>query len=578
MTRLTHSKKEEKRQAHLQSNDTSTQEEGQILHLKRVLVTVKQHYEKSLHQQQIQLQDEQNQHLALKKEVESLQAQLKDTQQLHDEELNALRQQQITLKEFLKKANDELICIRNQFQNEDNQQYQSEQVTQTKKEIFSLREQIDKANIETEQLHKELHEAQKRVKELEQELLENQQNAQKEIEQLWQLLEDQKLQGDELETVVSTTSSHYLRRELEMIKQTLIEGAKETKALETRYIETLNEKIELDHRCKQLQHQIENQTFHLTSFQEQLNELEENKKNIEISFQAKEAEWIESCQQRQELQMQIENLNIAAKQKELIQDQYEQLKDEWKQINERLEEAVETRQQMDEHLNQLEMIAVNQETQLQAFAEQIELLNQEKETLESEREQIKILLEESEARLKIAQQHLAKKVKEVALLSENLEEQQANLVHFSQTIEEQKTQIIQQQVSVELYQRQEKRMQEQLHEALKGTESQIAKWEEKYFRMYDKWQESEKRVQELKQFEEKHLQMQSLFANLGNFMGGTYGPSHPFSSVEQEIEEKQSESPFEHSVGEEVLSEVLPVQSQDEKYNLFGMLEPPLKN
>lgn len=580
MTRLTYPRKEENRQAHLQLKEASTQEAGQILHLKRLLVTVKQHYEKSLHQLQIQLQAEQSQRLAAQKEIESLQAQLIENQQLHAEELQALRQQQNTLKEILKKTQDESALIRNQFQaSEESGEDQSLQSTSWDKDIVLLREQTEKANAKIEQLHEELNSAQKKVKEREHELLENQKNAQKEIEQLRQLLEDQKLQGDELETVVSTTSSHYLRRELEMIKQTLGESAKESKALEARYIDTLNEKVELDHQCKQLKQQLEHQSSNLTAFQEQLHELENRKKTLEISLQTKEAEWIESCQQRQELQIQIENVNSAVKEKELIQDKYEQLKDEWKQINERLEETIEARQQMDVHLNQLEAIAANQETQLQEFAEQLQLLHQGKEILESERDQLKILLEESEARLKVAQQHLAKKVKEAALLSEKLEEQQAHLTDLAQTIEDEKTQIAQLQTSVELYERQEKRLQEQLNEALKGTESQITKWEEKYFRMYDKWQESEKRVRELKKFEEKHVQMQGLLANLGNFMGGAFGASPPpLFHAEQELDEHPSRPFFENSLSEEPLAEKSQTDFQGEKYNLFGMPQPPHKD
>ena len=64
-------------------------------------------------------------------------------------------------------------------------------------------------------------------------------------------------------------------------------------------------------------------------------------------------------------------------------------------------------------------------------------------------------------------------------------------------------------------------MQDQLHESLKGNESQIIKWEEKYFQMYDKWQESENRIRELNKFEEKHLQMQNLFANFTRGAAGS---------------------------------------------------------
>lgn len=579
LTRFINSKKEDNRQAHLQPQDAAAYEAGQILQLKRLLVTVKQHYEKSLQQLQIQLQAEQNQRLAAQNELEKVQFQFRESQDLHDEELHALRQQQTTLKEILKKNQEEVAILRSQTQAiESNHGDESQQAEQLKKETSILREQVDGVNREKDQLQEELSEAQKKIKDLEQELLLEQQHSQKEIEHLQQLLEDQKLQGDDLETVVSTTSSHYLRRELEMIKRTLLEGAQETKALESRYIDVLNQKVELDHQCKQLQQQIENQSSNLTAFQERLHEMEERKKNIELALQAKEAEWVESCQQRQDLQIRIEHLNESMKEKEFIQDKYEQLKEEWKHIHELLEEAIEARKQMDEHLNQLEAIAANQETQLQEFVEQLQVLHQEKGSVESERDQFKALLEESETRLKIAQQHLAKKVKESAQLSEKIVEQQSDLTDFAHTIEDQKTQIAQLQASVDLYQKQEKRLQEQLHEALKGTESQIVKWEEKYFRMYDKWQESENRVRELKNFEEKHIQMQSMLANFGKFMGGPIHSSQPIFHAGQDSAESLSRPfSFDHSLMEEPLSEKM-VDSQEEKYNLFGMRHPPLKD
>ena len=560
MTRLTYSK-EANRQAHLQAETASSHEAEQILHLKRLLVTLKQHYENSLHQVHIQLQAEQSQRIAAQKDLEKVQAQLADSQKFHEEELHALREQQSTLKKLLKKAQEELKQQHHSSSRDDRLEMDRQQ--------------------EAERLREEVQEAQKKLKVLEQDLLDNQQKAQTKIDHLQQLLEDHKQQEPELETVVSTTSSHHLRRELETIKRILAEGAQQTKALESRYIEILNEKIEFEHQNKQLQLQLEHQSSNLTAFQEQLHELDDRKKTLEMSLQAKESAWSESCQQQQELQAQLERLKEHMREKERIQDQYEQLKEEWKQLIERLEEAIEMRAQMNQHLNELEAIAANQETQLQEFAQQLQMLQQEKGSLESEREQFKILLDESEARLKVAQQHLAKKVKEAALLSEQLEEQQANLTDFAQTIEYQKTQLAQLQASVDFYQRQEKRLQEQLHEALKGTESQIIKWEEKYFRMYDKWQESENRVRDLKKLEEKYLHMQGLLANLGNFMGGAFNASHVLFHSGQEITERTVERTFsfEPPLASDSLFDA-PSQetgSQEEKFDLFGMRQPPNK-
>lgn len=579
MTRLIDTK-EENRQASLQAEATPSQEAGQILHLQRLLVTLKQRYEKSLHQMQIQLQAEQNQHLAAKKDLERVHAQLAESQKSHEEEIQALRHQQDTLKDLLKKAQEGLNRQQKESLSEEpSEETNRQRVEQLERVIPYLRDRTEEANLEAEQLRDSLNEAQKKAAALENELVENKQNAQKEISLLKQLLEEQKQQGNELETVVSTTSSHYLRRELENIKRTLDQGNQETKAIETRYIEILNEKIGLEHQCKQLQLQLEHQSSNLTVFQTQLHELEDHKKVLEVTLQAKDEEWAESCKQREALQANIAGLNELVKEKELIQEKYEQLKEEWKQISERLEEAIEIRTQADQHLNQLETIAANQETQLQEFAQQLQTLNQEKGELENDGSQLRTLLDESEMRLKVAQQHLAKKVKEAAVLSEKLDEQHVNLTDFAQTIEHQKTQLAQLQASVDLYQRQEKRLQEQLHEALKGTESQIIKWEEKYFRMYDKWQESENRIRELKKFEEKHLQMQSLLANLGNFMGGAFNPSTAMYHASQEIAERPPARPFsfDSPLPEEPALEPTQATSQEEKYDLFGLQQPPEK-
>lgn len=577
MTRLTYSQ-EENHQATLAAEATTSSEAEQILHFKRLIVTMKQYYEKSLQQLQTQFQSEQNQRLTAQNDLKKVQTELSENQKLHEEERDALIAQHLSLKELLKKTQNELALPQN-FAAARSEQKQEKRVEQLEQIIPFLRDQTAEANLEMEKLKDELNESQKKVKGLEQELLESKQSSQRKIEQFQHMLKDQKLDVNELETVVSTTSSHYLRLELEDIKRTIIQGSEETRTLETRYVEMLNEKISLEHQYKQLQTQFERQSSNLTAFQEQIHDLENRKNELEKALLVKEKEWIESCKQGQELRKEIENLNEWIKEKALIQDKYEQLKDEWKQLSDCLEEAVENQSQTEYHLNNLETLATHQETQIQEFVIHIETLSQEKETFESDRNQLKILLDESEARLKMAQQHLAKKVKEVAFLEEKLEEEHSNLTNFAQTIEYQKTQLAQLQASVDLYQRQEKRLQEQLHEALKGTENQIIKWEEKYFRMYDKWQESENRVRELKKFEEKHAQMQSLLANLGNFMGGAFKPGQSlFNSGQEMMTDRPPVRPYLFDApSEENPSETPKQEFIEEKFDLFGMRQPPEK-
>jgi chromosome segregation ATPase len=561
--------KEESRQVRLQSEPASSNEAAQILHLKRLLVTLKQHYEKNLYNSQIQLQNEQNQRITLQKELEGVRTQLTSNQMFHEEELQALRDQQTTLKDLLKKAQDKLKHASDQSNPAINPpKVELEQAAHLLPELTA------RVNFETEQLREELSLAHKKLKQFEEELAENKQNSQKEIERFRLLLAKQQQEEVHLETVVSQTSSHHLRQELEVIKRNLAQGNQDSKVLETRYVEILNEKIGLEHQCKQLQLQLEHQSTNLTSFQTQLHEIEDHKKDLESSLLFKEKELAEVCQNYEDLQKRMIDLDERIREKDYIQDKYEQLKDEWTQMGERLEEVIEVRTQMEQHLTELEAIATNQESQLQEFDAQMQLLQQEKQTLETDRDQLKTLLDESETRLKIAQQHLAKKVKEAAVLSEKVEEQQVNLSDLAHNVDHQKTHLVQLQASLDIYQKQEKCLQDQLHSALKGTESQVSKWEEKYFRMYDKWQESENRIRELKKFEEKHHQMQSLIANLGSFMGGSFNnPNALFHPGQETVERSGRPVSFDMPQSDE-LTPASKIDSQEDRYDLFGMRQP----
>lgn len=520
MTRLTYPKTEETPPIFSRSHEAAGNEDGQVLHLKRLLVTVKQHYEKSLQELQIQFQAEQDQHLAVKKKIEEVEAKLAESDQQHEEELQALRNQQGVLKEMLKKSQEELAQLRKNLPISDH----SASDEQTEEASSSLYEEIARLK----KINQELHEK----------LSLGEQESQREIELLRQLLEDRELKDVELDTVVSTTSSHPLRQELEMIKSMLIEGVKESKALEARFVELLNEKIEIGQQCNKLQGQLESQSTKLTALHEKISSLEEQKKSLEHSLQSKDSEWM--------------------------------------QVNAQLDEANEARQLLDTYLSDLAATSSQQETRLEQFAEEMQTLHEEKSELEGECEHLRTLLDESEDRLKVAQQHLAKKVKEAAILSEKLDERAAELGSFNQAMEEQKGQVAELQASVELYQREEAKLQDQLHEALKGNESQIIKWEEKYFRMYDKWQESENRVRDLRKIEEKHLQMQRLLANLGNFMGGE--ENIPLASLLPEEGVKGREPrpfTFQQDVADEVFSEEGERENSNETYNLFGMRQLP---
>src|SRR5262249_213587 len=132
-------------------------------------------------------------------------------------------------------------------------------------------------------------------------------------------------------------------------------------------------------------------------------------------------------------------------------------------------------------------------------------------------------LSELEGEVRKAQQHLAKKVKELTLLEDKQEHQNHIHAELQKNIAQSNVRIAELQTALDLQIQQQKRLEEQLQESLKAAETQQNKWEQKFFALYEKWQAGDVRIKELEKLEEKHKQLQSLLSNLGSIMGEQTG-------------------------------------------------------
>lgn len=242
----------------------------------------------------------------------------------------------------------------------------------------------------------------------------------------------------------------------------------------------------------------------------------------------------------QESQLEIEQIKQEyenlIKSKELLQQQSDELQASIEQLNQALDKEKTEKEQLQSQLNdtrsQLERIHENHdllqqklantaqtEQELAAWRSKFDLLVLEKQNLSKELLDLQSEKEQNDARIKIAQQHLAKKVKETALLTEKLEEQKIQLSQLHGQYESAKNKISEMHLTLEMQTQQEKRIEENLLDSLKSSEIQTRRWEEKYFQMCDKWQESEAENKELKQLEEKFHQMQTLIMSFNNILG-----------------------------------------------------------
>lgn len=548
MTRLTYP--QEKNTQSMPNPGTKATESEQILYLKRLLVTLKLQFEKNLQTLGFELQQEQSKNQTLEKELDQVKLQLKEANLHHEEELEGLKEQLLTLRDLLKKSEQQ----------------------------NSGSSLLSSTNTDNE-LEDELAKKQNKIIELETILESERQAAQKELEQLRASLAFFKDQDDKQELITSNNSSYQLRQEVELIKQTLVLGAQEAKTLEIRYAELFNEKILLDHQVQLLTAECHQHVSKSTELKSQIENLEQQNKCLNDTVTGQEARLVEEIKIQAELSDQVQRLQEKCNELFPIQEKYEQLKEEYLQLSNQMDETIELRLKAEEQLIELNSFMSKQTALLIDKEKESQQLVQEREHLFADIQHLHELLADAESRLKIAQQHLAKKVKEAAMLVEKVEEHQNDISQYLQIIENDKTQINQLQSYVENYQKQEKKLQEQLHEALKGTEIQVAKWEKKYFEMYEKWQTTENQVRELKKFEEKHHQVQNLLSNLGNFMGSSFSPSQLFHAMSADMDSKSLSFPESYTTNGETLptpkinehENINHENINEEQYDMFGM-------
>lgn len=183
-----------------------------------------------------------------------------------------------------------------------------------------------------------------------------------------------------------------------------------------------------------------------------------------------------------------------------------------------------------ESLDELRIRIDSQQEQLAAAlaaAEDKQALQAENAALQESLAQAKGAQNDAEVQLKTAHQHLAKKVKETAELNDKVQFQQEQLHEQQSQLNQSRLRTAELQQTLDAHLQQEKLLQEQLQQSARAMEALSIRWEEKYFKIYEKWQEGEVRIKEMKKLEDKCLQMQSLLANIGGVFGVPLGtPVH----------------------------------------------------
>ena len=173
-----------------------------------------------------------------------------------------------------------------------------------------------------------------------------------------------------------------------------------------------------------------------------------------------------------------------------------------------------TQQDLEAARSQLAIV----ETGCAALQEKCTALESGQGEVHGEIHRLKSSLFEKEGDLLQAQQHLAKKVKEVAQLEDKNEELRLFVNELQQVQNQSRVKLAELQTASDYQVNFQKKLEDQHQDLSKAHEQHIAKWEEKYFAVYEKWQAAEARLKELEKLEEKQKQLQGILSNLGTVL------------------------------------------------------------
>lgn len=228
----------------------------------------------------------------------------------------------------------------------------------------------------------------------------------------------------------------------------------------------------------------------------------------------------------------VQGKELATQRFQQSQYQIERLRDQVKLLEDQLEAALEVQRAAHKQWEEERVAAENHaqrngvlQQELEVVQQQCREVQQELSAWKEESSRAKSLQADWEADLMQAKQHLAKKVKEVSALEDKNEELKVFISELQQVQNQSRVKIAELQTSVDFHTTQQKKLEEQLYDAVKGNEGQQQKWEEKYFALYEKWQAAEARIRELEKLEEKQRHLQGIWANLGTFLGPTGEPA-----------------------------------------------------
>lgn len=299
------------------------------------------------------------------------------------------------------------------------------------------------------------------------------------------------------------------QEEVLTFKQHLAKGMREAKELENRYCEAVSEKIAALTAFHQQQKEFDKQHKELIEAKDKLRKGAEREKEdrTRIGEELFDLKNFNDKLEKRLISLNDEK-NALEDKADLLSMKNEVLETERDHLRKTNAELSAGNAIFDERLSE-------QQESINRNMHDLAVLRSKLEESEEEITALQAQSEENRIRLDEAHQHLAKKVREAALLSEKVEEltlQIADIDHVRQALHETGSKL---QVDLE----KEEKEKIELAEKVRVLEEEIKKMEERCLHAVHQSRQAEEKIVELEKIEKRHAQLQSLLSGFGSLQG-----------------------------------------------------------
>ncbi len=419
-------------------------------------------------------------------------------------------------------------------------------------DLKAARTYADELNQELETLYGQMQTIKEAYQKVEEERLRCADEQQQQVLALQTLEEQCRNQAKHLEC---------LEDEMEALKNSSSATLKSTNDLQERYQEAIKEKDELadyafhtrqellalkedvrnkDDQIKEAiaakqrsKQQVTTIELQLSESQKQqchlqmaLTDLRRDRESLQKSKTAIEAELHKNRLEKSELESKLrhaleeKNRRVSELQQQLDNAVYEQsIKDELVKKVEDLQAIIQQSHDVvayaEANYQQLAAELQAKNAQLDELTHQLSEIKRTHNTFQDELANVQRALEVRDAELQMAQQHLAKKVKDSARLSERAEEAERRANEMEQMRDEARKRLISLESDIENDRRRQSEQETRWQQRINEAETKWKHWEKEHSRTFQQWQQAEESNKQLRELEVKYNQVSTMFANLG---------------------------------------------------------------